>query len=381
MKDNSSKSIAMVLANPFKPDLRVYKEAKSLVKAGYDVTIIAWDREGQYYAEEIIDGINVKRIGINAPYGTGIFKFNKIFLFLVHSIRIIKKCKFSIIHCHDFDTLMTGVFFKLLYDKRLVYDSHENYSKMIRLSSSCAISFLVEKLEKTMLHFVDLIIIASSTYGAELSKNIKKPITVIGNWQNTFQTDGKLVGSIRDNYRGGYKLLITYIGTLDKSRSIIPMIKAVEAFPKVRFLICGDGTQRGAIERMLLSVKNATYIGAIPQYAVPHYTAASDIIYYVMDYRSAMAKYNAPNSLGFALIAGRAVIASDNGELGTVVKNHRCGLVVPDNSVSVLRSAIEALLDASLLREFQRNALNAGRRYYNWSKMEEKLYNVYVSLV
>lgn len=36
----------MTLSNPFTHDPRVYNEAKSLVKAGHEVTVIAWDKNG-----------------------------------------------------------------------------------------------------------------------------------------------------------------------------------------------------------------------------------------------------------------------------------------------------------------------------------------------
>lgn len=35
----------MLLSNGFSPDPRVYKEAVTLVKNGYEVIILAWDRE------------------------------------------------------------------------------------------------------------------------------------------------------------------------------------------------------------------------------------------------------------------------------------------------------------------------------------------------
>ena len=42
------KKILMLLSNPFRPDVRVYKEAISLIKGGYDVTVVAWDRGKRY---------------------------------------------------------------------------------------------------------------------------------------------------------------------------------------------------------------------------------------------------------------------------------------------------------------------------------------------
>ena len=38
------KKIVIARSNAVEPDSRVEKEANSLAKAGYDVTILAWDR-------------------------------------------------------------------------------------------------------------------------------------------------------------------------------------------------------------------------------------------------------------------------------------------------------------------------------------------------
>ena len=48
------RQIRMLLSNAFRPDPRVLKEARSLAEAGYEVTVIAWDREGKYPAAELV---------------------------------------------------------------------------------------------------------------------------------------------------------------------------------------------------------------------------------------------------------------------------------------------------------------------------------------
>jgi len=37
----------MLLAKAYRPDPRVYKEAMTLSKNGFDVSILCWDREGK----------------------------------------------------------------------------------------------------------------------------------------------------------------------------------------------------------------------------------------------------------------------------------------------------------------------------------------------
>lgn len=367
----------MVLSNSFGPDLRVYKEAKSLMNKGHRVTIIAWDRECKYRKTENFDGILVKRFHIRASYGTGVLKLDKLVLFLIYAARLIKSGQFDYVHCHDLDTLPVGVYFKLFCTKSVIYDAHENFSKMILMSSPHFLSYAVMLLERLFINFVDSIIVASTAFGNELIEKTEKPVTVIGNWQDLPNLDSRTVREIRNRIKGKYHLLITYIGGLDKSRSLIPMMQAMKAFKEFKFAIYGNGVQRNVIRQMAAGMKNVSFMGTIPQEMVTYYTAASDVIYYVMDYSSAIANYNAPNSLGFALVNGCAVIASNNGELGLIVQNEGCGVVVRDNSVQAIQGALEILRNKGKLAQIKRNALIAGKNKYNWSNMAHKLIMVY----
>ena len=55
------KKVLMLLSNGFEPDIRVYKEAKSLVENNYDVTIFCLDRNENLSEEENLEGIQIKR--------------------------------------------------------------------------------------------------------------------------------------------------------------------------------------------------------------------------------------------------------------------------------------------------------------------------------
>ena len=54
--------VVMFVSNAFAIDRRVYAEATSLLKAGHEVTVIAWDREGQNPSRQNSDGIEVVRL-------------------------------------------------------------------------------------------------------------------------------------------------------------------------------------------------------------------------------------------------------------------------------------------------------------------------------
>lgn len=381
MTRNSTKDIVMVLSNPFKPDYRVYKEAKSLSKHGYNVTIVAWDRDCRYPDFEDIEGIKIERIKVKAPYGTGLLKLNRMLLFWLKAVISIKQKKCAGIHCHDLDTLIIGIFFKFVYRVKLIYDSHEYFPGMIQMSSPLFVASIIKIYESCLLYFVDSIIVASSILGEEFKQKIDKPVTVIGNWHYKPVLDLDIVKEIRNRYLKNAKIMIVYIGGLDLSRAILPMIEATKLEPSVNFLICGNGTQRKAIINAASDANNIMYIGEIPLKMVPYYTAAADVIYYVMNNFSPIANYNAPNSLGFSLIIGKPLIASNNGELGKVIRETNCGILVKNSTVDTLRGAIRSLQAENRICKLGRNALKAGHNSYNWIQMEALLVNTYNNLI
>ncbi|MEO0216687.1 MAG: glycosyltransferase [candidate division WOR-3 bacterium] len=232
-----------------------------------------------------------------------------------------------------------------------------------------------------LLNFVDSIIVASSVLGDEFKQKTNIPVSVIGNWHYPQQLDEYIVQDIRGRYIKNAKILITYIGSLDLSRALVPMIEAVKYQPDIQFLICGDGMQRKIVSELSAQIENVNYIGEIPLKMVPYFTAASDVIYYVLNEDSPIANYNAPNSLGFALITGKPMIASDMGDLGRVIRSTNCGILVKDSKVETLQEAILSLRQKNVRDELSRNALRAGKELYNWYHMEELLKKTYENII
>ncbi|MGD8979910.1 MAG: glycosyltransferase family 4 protein [candidate division WOR-3 bacterium] len=381
MKRRNDRNIVMLLSNPFKPDLRVYREAKSLVDLGYNVTIVAWDRECRYRTREDISGVQVRRIRIQTSYGTGLWKIRKLLLYWLSAARVAKNERFKVIHCHDLDTLIVGVFLRVFYKKLLIYDSHEKFSLMVLMNSPKLVSFFVEMFERLMIRFVDAIIVASTKLGNELKARVGDKVTVVGNWQENVPLNRRQIASIRKRYGKGYKLLIAYIGFLDKSRELIPPIEAVKSIPEVKFIICGEGVQKSRIQEVCADADNVSYLGLIPLSMVPYYTAAADVICYILNDSQPISAYQAPNSLGFALIRGRAVLGSNHGEIGPIVDRYRCGILVKDNSPDSIAAAISELLNKRVLHCYQKNALAAGQKYCNWTIMVQRLRKLYQNLL
>ena len=125
-----AKKVLMLLSNPFRPDPRVHREARALVNAGYQVTIICWDRAQSSPKEETIDGIRIIRIGPSSSFEDSKTFVRTLPKFWKQARLTAAQMEFDIVHTHDLDTLSPGL--KLARKRKvpIIYDSHELYHEM-----------------------------------------------------------------------------------------------------------------------------------------------------------------------------------------------------------------------------------------------------------
>ncbi len=104
---------------PFDPRI-FHKEVKTLVKAGYNVTLIA-----QHKGNEEVEGVKI--ISLPAPRS----RLSRIFSLALRTFRLALKQKAALYHFHDPELIPVGLTLKALTSARVVYDIHEDYPRQI----------------------------------------------------------------------------------------------------------------------------------------------------------------------------------------------------------------------------------------------------------
>ncbi len=138
-RSNADIRVAMLCDNEFVMDSRIYREATTLVKAGYQLTLFAVKRN-DLPESEIIDGIQVKRI-----FDQRLFHFINSNSYLKEVAEHIKNYTPHILHCHDWIMLHLGVIIKKQLPKTiLIYDSHELFHSWPRHYSSLSLDIVVK---------------------------------------------------------------------------------------------------------------------------------------------------------------------------------------------------------------------------------------------
>ena len=374
-------NILVIIANPFTHDSRVLNEAKSLVKAGFKITVLAWDSYKENALIEKRDGINIVRIRnteLSDLLHYGVIRlpfwyraaYNK-------AIELNKEYKFSLVHCHDLTTLPIGIRLKKKIGCPLIYDAHEIYVYMLR-ETEYPLNWLARYFiwkERKILKYADKIITVSEPLKEYFSSITNKPVTIIMHC--------KPLQNVVYEHTNNNKFTIIYLGGLYESRSILRIIEIVKELPDVCYIIGGTGlpTYVDKIRCKILNAPNIYFVGQISEAEVLPMTKQADAVVCVVNPKDAYQRIGISNKIFEAMVCGRPILASKDTYIGELVDREKCGFALPYTK-NDLKDAIVRLRDHTELREeLGKNAMNAAIGKYNWEKESEKLIEIYENIL
>ena len=375
----SEPRVVMLRTRPFHPEPRGFKEAKTLVKAGYNVHVIAWDRLCELPKNETLNNISIRRVHLPAGYNI-FFRFAVMLpIFWVFSFFSILRKRPDIIHCADLDTLPVGVFAKKILMCGLVYDVYENYPGMVRGSVPPLIVRCLAWLDKTLSRVADLILIVWDSFQARYPRSVLVPNVPEG--EGFERVTPARRADVRKKYDLDEKFVIGYIGVFMKGRGIEQVIEAVKGMDDVIFLIGGFGQEEKTIHDLAEGVKESRLIGFVPPENVPEILSACDAIVEIIDPKNENYSMGMGNKVFEAMNAGLPVIVS-RGTVGEkFVRDVGCGVAVEYGNIEELRGVIRRFVscreDARSLGERGRSA---ARERWRWEVIENGLLERYNEL-
>jgi glycosyltransferase involved in cell wall biosynthesis len=362
------KTIIMILTNRFDPDVRVFKEASYLVKNGFNVEILAWDRESDYLdrPNEIIDGVKITRFYPYAKYGTG---FKQLYPFLV----FINKCKaymknksYDYLHCHDLDGVAVGFFINRL-KKKVVFDMHEFYESQ---KSNPILKHLVRLIVNFFQKKSDYIIYVSQEQLKSLSKKSKDKSIFLPNYpEHTYYIGCEKTESD--------KLRISYIGVVGQYQQLKTLMDACKDLKDVFISIHGKGIHTEALKSIEKNYKNVQITGKFHYMDSARLYSECDILYAVYSMENYQNVISEPVKFFEGILTKTPIIANEGTKIGKFIEDNNIGAAVNADSVNDVRSLIENILsNRDIIKTYTKNLAKI-QFEYSWERIVKNLDEIY----
>src|SRR2546430_8620879 len=137
---------------------RLAKEAGSLVRAGFEVHAILWDRGLAYPKEEARDGVRIHRFRLRAAEGQTSLAL-RLPRWWAHVFLGLLRLRPEVVHAVDFDTVIPAYAAARIAGARLVYDIFDFYAEMITAPLPPRLRRLLANWERTMIPRADAVIV------------------------------------------------------------------------------------------------------------------------------------------------------------------------------------------------------------------------------
>lgn len=398
--------VSMIVWNTVEQDARVQKEAQTLARNRFDVSIFALMNPGTTPDFEQIehrlsivrvrrsytDFLNRKKTApiisevVAKPTNNKIRSLIQVgFRLIVHLHLMYKltKSKADIIHAHDVNTLPTAWLAAKLSGAKLVYDAHEistdreGYQR-IRKFIGCVEGFLMPKANAT---------ITTTNLRARFfarAYKIARPIVL----QNRPRLEEDATSNSQQlrkqlNLKQSWPIVL-YQGGLQQGRGLVEFVEVAANVKNAYFVLIGGGRMETQLKTIAASSPASDRIFFVP--TVKHsqlkaLTNSADIGVQPLE-NTCLNHYTTDSNKLFEYIhSGLAIVSSNFPIIREVIENSNCGILVPPGNKGMLQKAIKQLVDDKKLRtRFKANS-KKNKGNYSWQKQEKLLLQVYQEIL
>lgn len=391
-------NILMVLPSAFPPDIRVEKEARSLMAAGFSVHVLC-PRNANQSRKETFRGIEITRLDLGKL--ADIIPLPYIWNPAVSRVwrkeigRIVREEGVVAIHVHDLPVVKIAIAVGKKTGLPVVFDMHENWPEALKVYSrnrsklSAAVRvFIHRKRERFCIEQSDRIVVVVDEQRERLVRMgiARNKITVVMNTEDleNFAESGEAARIKREH--GNWRL-ITYVGAFGFHRGLDTAIRAMalvnKTIPKAKLLLIGRGKNSEQLKRLCaeLGLEGVVeFTGWVDFKLVPDYIKASEVCL-VPHESNPHTDTTIPHKIFQYMLLEKPVVVTDAKPLQRIAEETGCALVVRSNDPVSMADAIRRILnDVDLQNELGKHGREAVLNKYNWRIESDKLVSLYRTL-
>jgi hypothetical protein len=321
----------LITMNELKTDARTLNIARTLVKNGYSICVIA---AGSIDDINLFEKENIKFFPVKNYESMRAWR--KILNFWSDTKVYFDKAKAKIFIAEDLYSLNPAVKLKRKFKGKLVYDSREIYSALGPLSKHPLKQKIITLFEKRNLKYIDRFIATGSIDKEFLKEYFKtgKPFSIVMNlppYKVQVQSS-----KLRDKYSIPHdKKIIIYQGELLPGRGLIPIIKSLQYFENAVFCILGKGSFKQEIIKIAEKFKvndRVILCGSVPYDELHEWTSSADIGVAFIEPISVSYQHAFPNKMFEYCMARIPSLVSDLPAMKQIIEKYSIGAAIQPKS-------------------------------------------------
>jgi len=396
----------MILDGFYPEDIRVTKEAVSLIEGGFEVHLLCKKRKADQISFELVNGIKVHRIEMGRHLYVTTFWQTVNAAFWVQPIfyralpSFIEDNKIDVLHVHDLPLANTTIKIAKRYNLKVVLDLHENYPAGLQTWSSKKTNPIVKLKNKLFFNYskwsnyesrmcseASAIIAVVDEMKERLTKVYQLPsskVVTITNTEPTSFIEGKVIyEDVKKKFEDRY--VIGYVGGFGPHRGLETAIEALpilkEKIPNILLMLVGRGSilsNLKALVKELAMENHVEFIGFQPFEKVFSFMAVADINI-IPHYKNEHTDNTIPHKLFQNLMIGKPVLVSSADTLKRVIEEIDGGYVFKAGDVAdFVDKVLEIKKSTKIVQQRIKNArhhtLNG---QLNWETTGKRLISFY----
>ena len=374
---------------------RVEQEIIALCAAGYRIHVMSWARAQETGSYKPREGVTLEAIQFPAPKGTLrlLFYLPRLYSQLRRNL---KGRAYDIVHCTHVMLLPFAVFWGRRHKAKIVYDVYEFHLEEIAEKLPRPLRWaipLLRRLESVLVRRTNGVLTVDSKDGwlEHHYRRYSNNVAVLYNVPDiNFSLNPEKIQQLGNRYQD--RSVVLYVGGLSREKGAIQAIeiakRVAQRAPESLFLFIGafqGKTEEAFWDRIHAQglQGNVEFISWLPYNEMLHYVAISKvglILHQPTARYHLLGKGNGRKAFTYMQL-GIPIVAPEFGEVGQVVREELCGILVNTLNPQEVADAIVHLLgnpsEARVLGERGRKAI---LEKYNWGIEQRELMAVYEKL-